>query len=106
MCITKQPKPELPLDYGTLDAEGSVTLRVEFLADGKVGNIDIVSGLTTSLTGLALDAAKKIEFIPRKIDGTSGGIRKVIQYSYSWHGFWRVHRNRSVKYCLGRAGPE
>ena len=33
--ILEQPRPALPKDYGTLDAQGAVRLKVEFLANGE-----------------------------------------------------------------------
>ncbi len=88
--ILDQPKPELPEDYGTLDAQGSIVLRVEFLADGKIGEIKIISSIGKSLTDLAIEAAKKIKYEPEKKDGEVVTVIKTVRYSYSWDGFWKV----------------
>jgi hypothetical protein len=34
ICISDQPLPELPVNYGLLDAQTTVLLRVDFNADG------------------------------------------------------------------------
>ena len=99
VCITSQPKPELPPNYGTLDAQVNVMLRVEFLADGKIGSVAVVLGSMKSLADLAVVAAKKIEFIPKKIDGKPVDTHKVIHYFYSWDGFWRIMCVPHVYYC-------
>ena len=35
--ILERPKPQLPEDYGTTDAQGTITLQIEFLANGQIG---------------------------------------------------------------------
>ncbi|MEP6847306.1 MAG: TonB family protein [Acidobacteriota bacterium] len=84
LCILKRPKPELPKGYGMLDVQGVVRLRIEFLANGKVGKVVVISGLTKELGQLAADAAKKITFQPKMEDGVRVDTFRVIEYSYSW----------------------
>ena len=88
--ILEQPKPELPKDYGTNDSQGSIVLRIEFLANGKVGEIRIISSLQKSLNDVALEAAKKIKFEPEVKNGEAVTVTKMVQYSYSWDGGWKV----------------
>ena len=43
---------------------GTVILKCVFGSDGNIKNLRIVSGLPFGLTEKALDAAKKIKFLP------------------------------------------
>ena len=89
--ITFQPRPEMPENYGTLDVEGMVNLRVEFMANGQIGKVTPVSELTKDLTQKAVEAAKKIKFKPEIKDNQSLTRTIVVQYYYSWrYGGWRV----------------
>lgn len=88
--IVEQPRPELPLKHGTLDIQGTVTLRVQFLEYGEIGEITPVKELPSGLTQLAIAAARKIRFEPEKKDGKPVTIAREIQYNYSWNGGWTV----------------
>lgn len=63
--------------------QGSVTLRVTFLANGKIGNVSPLNTLPDGLTEQAIAAAKAIEFEPAKTDGVPHNVIKLIQYSFS-----------------------
>lgn len=86
--ITDQPIPELPQKHGTLDIQGTVVLRVQFLEFGEIGEIITVKELPAGLTQNAITAARKIKFEPEKKEGKPITIYKEIQYSYSWNGGW------------------
>ena len=88
--IIEQPRPALPQDYGQLDAQGSVLLKVEFLATGKIGRIVVILKFTQELTDLAVEVAKQIKFDPKRVDGKAVDSFKTVEYYYSWHGKWRV----------------
>src|SRR5215204_4884362 len=88
--ILEQPRPELPKDYGTNDFQGSIVLRVEFLADGAIGKISPVSTLP-SLTDLAVEAAKKIKFQPALKEGKPVSVVKEVSYIYGAQvGGWKI----------------
>ena len=62
-CIIKQPKPAMPYDAGTLDAETSALFRVEFLANATLGKISLVKGTQIQrLDDLAITAVWKVTF--------------------------------------------
>lgn len=88
--IISQPNPELPKDYGTLDAQGMILFRVEFLANGEIGKVSPVNSFIASLDQNALEAAKKIKFEPVTKNGEPVTVHKVISYLYSWEYGWRV----------------
>ncbi len=89
--IVEQPKPDLPNNYGTLDAQGTIVFRVEFLASGQIGRVSPVNSFfVASLEKNALEAVKKIKFEPEIKDGEPVTVSKVISYFYSWNGGWRI----------------
>src|SRR5258708_22740615 len=87
--ILEQPKPELPQNYLTLDVQGTVLLRIQFLDFGEIGEITALKTLPSGLTERAVVAARKIKFEPEKKDGKPVTVTREIQYFYSWNGGWR-----------------
>lgn len=87
--ITNQPKPKLPKNYGTLDVQGTIFFRVEFLANGQIGKIYPLNNFPY-LDQTALEAVRKIEFEPEIKDGKPLTVSKIISYIYSWEFGWRV----------------
>jgi TonB family protein len=65
------------------DIQGDVTLRVTFLSSGEIGNISVVNGLPYGLTEQAIEAAKQIEFEPKKINGVPVTATMAVQYSFT-----------------------
>jgi TonB family protein len=62
---------------------GTVILKVIFGADGRVGNIRIVQGLPHGLTERAIDAARKIKFIPARKDGKFVSMWLQLEYNFN-----------------------
>lgn len=92
--ILEQPKPELPRDYSTLDVQGNVILRIEFLDFGEIGEITAVKSLPGGLTERAVLAARKIKFEPEKKDGKPVTVIRQIEYLYNWNGGWSFPSDR------------
>jgi TonB family protein len=91
LCITKQPKPEMPHDAGTLDAQTSAFFRVEFLGDGTLGNISLVKSTHMQrLDDLATAAVRKITFLPKQIQGRPVTAYRILHYRYSWEFGWKA----------------
>ena len=63
--------------------QGSVTLRITFLASGQVGSIAAVSGGPYGTTEAAIAAARRIVFEPAKRDGVPYTVNKTFQYSFT-----------------------
>jgi hypothetical protein len=90
LTIIEKPVPELPDKYGTLDLAGTVKLKVEFMADGTVGNISpAVEGVHYLLVQRATEAAKRIKFSPEIESGSPVTVERVVAYTYSWNGGWK-----------------
>ncbi|CAN5611882.1 hypothetical protein BH10ACI3_BH10ACI3_02460 [soil metagenome] len=86
--ILSQPKPDMPQNYGTLDLQGSVILRIQFLDFGEIGEITPVKSLGGGLTERAVVAARKIKFEPEIMAGKPVTVTRQIEYYYSWNGGW------------------
>ena len=82
--ILEKPTPQFTEEQikSRPHAQGTITLRVEFLANGQIGKIIPVSELPYGLTESAIEAAKKIKFEPVIKDGLPSNITKQVQYSY------------------------
>ena len=63
--------------------QGTVTLRVTFLANGTIGNISPVSGLPNGLTEQSVGAAREIKFVPQIKNGQPQTVTKIVQYSFT-----------------------
>lgn len=85
--ILELPKPALPKDFGTLDAQGTIRFRIEFLENGQIGRIiPVVTLPVANLTELAVDAAKQIRFKPKIKDGQNVNIIGTVEYVYGLPG--------------------
>jgi len=62
---------------------GNVSLRVTLLANGAVGTIEVVKGLDDGLTEQAIAVAKKIVFLPQRINGVPISVTKMMEYGFS-----------------------
>lgn len=98
--LLEQPKPELPKDYGTLDAQGTISLKVEFLSTGEIGRVFPVIQLVPRLADLAVAAARRIRFEPQTKDGKPVDTVKVIRYVYSTQdsGWKEPTKNEKIEY--------
>lgn len=92
--ILEQPRPELPAKHGTLDIQGTVVLRVQFLEFGEIGEVITVKELPAGLTQNAIAAAKRIKFEPEVKEGKPVTVYRELQYTYSWNGGWLDTSNK------------
>ena len=61
--ITLKPPVSYPPEVQA-NVQGTVSLRVEFLAKGTIGRVSVIKGLPYGLTEVALKAARGIKFKP------------------------------------------
>ena len=81
--ILEKPRPALPENYGTLCAQGTVRLKIHFLETGEIGRIFPISRMpVASLTELAIAAAQRIKFEPKKMGGRAVSAFGTIEYYY------------------------
>lgn len=72
-----------PFDGGTVCIQGVVTLRVQFLETGEIGEIKVISGLPYGATENAIEAAKRMKFEPAMKDGKAVTVTKSVQFSFT-----------------------
>lgn len=82
--ILYKPRAAYPKsEKGAICVTGTVTLKVQFLDSGKIGEIDVVNGLPLGLTENAVNAAKNIKFKPAQRNGKSITVFKTVSFSFS-----------------------
>ncbi|HEV7699132.1 MAG TPA: energy transducer TonB [Pyrinomonadaceae bacterium] len=81
--IISKPRPGYTDTARQQNIQGTVILRVTFLANGSIGGVSAVKGLGSGLTEQAIAAAKRISFEPAKINGVAQSVTKQIEYSFS-----------------------
>jgi TonB family protein len=63
--------------------QGTVILRVTFLANGSIGSIKPVKGMPFGLTESAIATARKIAFLPQTKNGVAVDVTKQVEFSFS-----------------------
>lgn len=81
--ITSQPKPFYTETARANQTQGAVRLRVEFLENGKIGQVTPVSSLPDGLTEQAILAAKQIKFNPAMKDGKAVTTTRVVEFRFT-----------------------
>ena len=62
---------------------GTVVLTAVLASSGKVTNIDVVKGMKYGLTERAVDAARKLKFIPALKDGKFASQHIRLEYNFN-----------------------
>jgi len=81
--IILQPKAKFTDAARQNQVQGTVKLKVEFLANGAIGNVIPFSGLPFGLTQEAIAAARKMVFIPEQSFGNRYSVMKTVEYSFN-----------------------
>jgi TonB family protein len=81
--ILSKPRPGYTDSARQANIQGTVILRVTFLANGQIGSISPVKGLPNGLTEQAIAAARRISFEPKKVDGVGQSVTRQIEYTFS-----------------------
>lgn len=81
--LQSYPPPEQPDTGKSKPITGTVILKVVFTADGRVTNIQVVKGLPNGITDRAIEAAKKIKFIPATKDGKFVSMWMQLEYNFN-----------------------
>lgn len=80
--ILHKPRAKYPRG-GVSCVQGSVLLKVRFLADETIGDIAVVRGLPHGLDQEAIEAARLIKFVPKIVNGVYVSSTWVVEYSFS-----------------------
>jgi TonB family protein len=81
--ILHKPRPQYTDEARSNGTEGTVVLRVTFLASGRIGSVQPVKGLDDGLTDQAIAAARRLEFEPAIRNGTPVSVTKTVEYTFS-----------------------
>jgi TonB family protein len=81
--VVMKPEPAYTDNARKNQITGTVVLRVVFSSDGSVTNIVTRSGLPEGLTEMAIDAARKIKFIPAAKDGKFVSMWMQLEYNFN-----------------------
>lgn len=80
--IVEKPKASYPREQN-VEAQGTVTLRVGFLANERIGRISVIKALPHGLTEQAIHAARQIKFKPEVKNCKAIDIFRPVVYSFS-----------------------
>lgn len=81
--IISKPRPGYTDSARVNNIQGTVILKVTFLASGQIGGVSVIKGLPNGLTEQAIAAAKSIRFEPAKRGGTPYAVNKNVEYSFT-----------------------
>jgi TonB family protein len=86
--LLTKPEPTYSNDDLKNKIVGTVVLRVVFSKTGKVNTIRVVSGMPYGITETAIEAAKKIKFIPAMKDGEPVSMWMQLEYYFDLSRFF------------------
>lgn len=81
--LVKKPDPTYSEKAKSEQITGTVILKCVFAADGTVTNIRVVQGLPYGLTEKAVEAARKIKFVPATKDGKPVSMWMQLEYNFN-----------------------
>ena len=81
--LAMKPEPHYTESARQNQVTGTVVLKCVFSSNGSITNIRTVSGLPFGLTERAIDAARKIKFIPAKKDGKFVSMWIQLEYNFN-----------------------
>jgi len=79
--VINKPEPDFP-EAGRAAGGGRVVLRCIFAADGTVKHLLIVEGQPHGITEAALDSARRIKFVPAKLNDQPVSIYMQLEYDF------------------------
>jgi TonB family protein len=81
--ITYREKAKYTEEARNNGVEGTVVLQVVFRMNGSITDIRVIRGLPDGLTEKAIEAAKKIRFIPAMREGAPVSVRGNLEYEFN-----------------------
>ena len=81
--IAMKPEPAYTEEARQNQLEGTLLLKAIFSADGTINNIKVAAGLPYGLEENAIDAAKRIKFIPAMRDGKFVSTWMQLEYHFN-----------------------
>lgn len=83
LIILRKPRASYTDSARINQVQGTVKLLVNFLANGQVGEIKLVSKLDNGLDQEAFSAAKKIKFVSAEKEGKPVDVKRFLEYNFS-----------------------
>ncbi len=83
LSIVSTPRAKYTEAARRASNQGSVQVRVTLLANGGVGMVQVVKGLENGLNEQAVEAARKLVFLPKRVNGIPVTVVKTMEYSFS-----------------------
>jgi TonB family protein len=83
LLIKGKPRPGYTDAAREKNTQGTVILKVTFLANGGIGTVSVVKELPNGLTEQAVYAANRLSFLPARRDGVPITVIKQVEYSFS-----------------------
>ena len=81
--IISKPRANYSSQARANQTQGTVKLRVDFQANGQIGDVTPVNYLPDGLTEEAIEAAKQIKFKPAAVNGEPISVTKQVEYSFT-----------------------
>jgi len=81
--VLSKPEPQYTEEARKKQVTGTVVLRAIFAANGQVVGIRAISGLSDGLTQQAINAARRIKFIPAVKDGRPVSMHIQLEYNFN-----------------------
>ncbi len=81
--VIMKPEPSYTEGARQNQTTGTVVMKVVFSSTGDIVNMRIISALPYGLTDKAIEAAKKIRFIPAKKDGKFVSMWMQLEYNFN-----------------------
>ena len=81
--VVMQPEPMYTEEARRNNIQGTIVLKVLFSSDGSVVNIRGINALPYGLTDRAIEAAKKVKFVPAVKDGKFVSMWMQLEYNFN-----------------------
>lgn len=83
LTILRKPQAKYTDSGRQNSTQGKIRLKIIFKADGQIGDIIVLQKLSNGLTKEAINAARKIKFLPAEIDGKAVDSTKIVEYQFT-----------------------
>jgi TonB family protein len=82
LAVIFQPRPGYTEEARKNNLQGDVRLRVHFSANGHIKQISVINGLPFGLTEMAVNAARRLRFLPMEKNETPVSVIKILEYRF------------------------
>jgi protein TonB len=83
--VIREVKPKYTVEAMRAKIQGTVKVQIVVATDGKVARARVLDGLYNELNVMALDAAKKWEFVPARLNGDAVPVAMELMLEFRLH---------------------